>query len=117
MELTTGQMIDKLQKGQIAERDDQFYQCFWGKGQKLIIKTLDSGKEDEYMTISDRDSKWTILSQYVTFEEAMKALKEGKIVGFHDGEEKRIAGYLGSMHWVESFSWKKLIDGKWTIEN
>jgi hypothetical protein len=83
--LTTGQMIDKLEVGEVAEgsfgdfmsyvtkvKSGCFYQCSDGTGEKF----------DKPFTVFAGVSnvKWRILPKYVPFSEAMKAVEEGKNV-------------------------------------
>ena len=58
--------------------------------------------------------------RYVTFNEAMKAVKEGILVRFYDSE-----GYYTDVtdfnfplydFSLEDYSLRELIEGKWTIE-
>jgi hypothetical protein len=112
MELTFGQMVDELRKGQTAESD--LYQATILNG-KLVV----CGKNtDVFYDITERviKKKWTILPQYVPFEEAMKALKEGKIVIAHaiEGTALEDIGYSMSQQAI-GFDVRR-INGKWSIQ-
>lgn len=77
--LTTGQMIDRLKVGEIAEDKN---------GDKIFIEkdgSLRTLPNHQIVTMSDYTmlSKWRILPKYVTFSEAMKAIEEGKNVICH----------------------------------
>ena len=118
-ELTTGQMIDKLKVGEVAECVE--------KGITEVIRDDDgiwwydkpSGIKKSYMTLLSRnlDLKWRILPNYVTFEEAMQALKEGKKVKviYQKGDHDYIYSKNRDVDF-RSTTWNELFEGKWTIE-
>jgi hypothetical protein len=125
--LTTGEMIDRLKVGEVAEDSLQFMTASWDGG-KLKFKTI-KGNEYDYITINDRNSKWRILPKYVTFSEAMKAIEEGKNVVCYFRDEKikiessngRVSSITYKNGVCESgggasipFAW--INAGKWTIE-
>ncbi|MED5042516.1 hypothetical protein P9848_11210 [Geobacillus stearothermophilus] len=126
--LTTGQMIDRLKPGEVAE-------CVNAEAEKLEskrVKINDSGNLqylDGYGFIVTEfmrtKAKWRILPRYVTFDRAMKALAEGKTVwAWKDGRKQegywidRESGRLcrveidGSMATEEEIGFFK----DWTIE-
>lgn len=130
--LTTGQMIDKLEVGQMAENQYEdnvmskryVYRTENGivycsrKGVYLSEITLSSCSIDEFLK-----SSWRLLPKYVSFEEAVTALKEGKTV-YYEGDcnfHHKITPdefndfRIGSLSVVEN-GLSNLIDGKWTIE-
>lgn len=77
--LTTGQMIDRLEFGEVAENENG------GKVSKSIhggIGPIDCPTKNITMSGGVVELKWRILPKYVPFEEAMKALQEGKTVRY-----------------------------------
>ena len=122
--LTTGQMIDQLKIGEIAIPDDD---------ENLAIKRIKEGfiwvnlnehgqpiPLQGYLKINHYtlNLKWRILPQYVSFEEAKEAFRQGKVVHCHIDDE--VVTYspndvcLGSQ--VYAPSWHEILEGKWTIE-
>jgi hypothetical protein len=118
--LTTGQVIDRLKVGEKAEtvefppicinmkNDYVTYNgsCFvWSNGDQLMINDL-----TKYI-------KWNILPNYVSFEEAMKAVREGKAVYLHakDGE---VVARLKKEFFLSFGNWQlgEFLEGNWTIE-
>nr|QRZ17583.1 hypothetical protein JUJ52_17725 [Virgibacillus sp. AGTR] len=63
--------------------------------------------------------EWRILPNYVSFEEAMEALNKGKITHFHPFHNQSVTVHPDAnlQGWIETYTWKDLITGKWTIEN
>jgi hypothetical protein len=79
--LTTGQMIDQLQEGEIAKSTDGEYEAYWDMGR---LKFRDKyGDTQERIIKSNQERRWRILPKFVSFEEAMRAHKEGKIVYYY----------------------------------
>lgn len=57
--------------------------------------------------------------EYVSFEEAMKALNAGGVISFCPKENTRVPfdKYGIFRHgWLGDFKWKDLLEGKWIIE-
>lgn len=132
--LTTGEMIDRLKVGEVAE-------CETGEKVKIfpVYNTLEFGTVkntllwiDEngqplgfYLTENNRAVKWRILSKYVSFEEAMNAFKKGKKVYFHgvgdytldEGVELPPKGMNISNSLLKEWNPYSLYIGKWTIED
>ncbi|PAV30293.1 hypothetical protein CIL05_07435 [Virgibacillus profundi] len=115
--LTTGQMIDKLKVGERADSVKKFTGYNVTKTNRGIV--FGDG-EPLFMNSVALDIKWKITPVYVTFEEAMKALKEGKEkVFFHDGEWKAHVVYD---EWIENsyvsgYTFEQLLTGNWTVED
>jgi hypothetical protein len=93
--LTTGEMIDRLKVGEIAEAYDE-------NGEKLFrvqrtseyhrpFKNLDNWNNELILNEPSLKYKWRIVPRYVSFEEAMKALMNGKTVWLWVNDNK--AGY------------------------
>lgn len=114
--LTTGQMVDALNIGEFAEDDKGFKVTFREKDGILVNEY--GGKVDFHKTVGGDDRKWRILPEFVSFDEAYKARKEGKRVLIHSNDRKvlfmtdiKLEGcYLGILTLDE------LVNGKFTIE-
>lgn len=122
--LTTGQMIDRLRVGEVAEDKFGKYTAEFEKGNiqiYLVTETFGTIEKRRYGDALSRNIlglEWWILPKYVSFEEAMKALREGKgvrcefkdDVGTDRVQELHMlhGGYL-PLH-VEAIR-----DGKWSI--
>lgn len=124
--LTTGQMIDRLK---IGEKADGVYGVY-----NYVVTKLKSGKivfldEDEATIIDTHlDDKvlsatWTIRHRFVTFEEAIKALREGKTVSLYMKDKKQTFSLVEciaeSLELDENYliTWEDLFEGDWIIEN
>ena len=126
--LTTGEMVDRLKVGEVAE-------CI-EKGITEVIRDNDgiwwydkpSGIKKSYMTLLSRnlDYKWSILPNYVSFEEAKKALKEGKTVHCHPNWNEKLSYEINPID-AENAALRYLqikeeglmgivFESKWTIE-
>lgn len=119
--LTTGQMIDQLRVGQIAV-DKLGNEIFMEKDNSL--RTLPNL---EIVTLTDFTmlSKWRILPipNYVSFEKAMKSLKDGKRVSFTYKNESDLEEtifiephYGAKSSLRRDIDWIDLFNTKWTIE-
>lgn len=125
--ITTGQLIDTLKVGEVAEVDKKttpysvFIECY-------VVKTNDSiswceGKDGTKIGSplalggGALEYKWRILPQYVTFEEAMKALREDKKVKviYPNGEHDYIYSKHRNIDSLDA-TWNEFLEGKWTIE-
>lgn len=129
--LTTGQMIDQLRVAEIAELSVKHQiPKEHGKSYKKVTKTAngdivwmsDTGVVDLGKPLilygHTVNWEWRILPNYVFFEKAMKALKDGKRVTFHAGEEKYqiTSSWCLVNDWVNQFNWNDLMENTWTIE-
>ena len=113
--LTTGEMIDTLQVGDIAECvNDHVYE-----GCKIIRKPTGLQFERAPFVISEKtfNAKWHILSHYVSFEEAMQALKEDKTVIYHISNSNFIEVNNYTNIGIFKVTFKEMILGNWTIED
>jgi hypothetical protein len=89
--LTTGEMIDQLKDGETAKSTDGKYKAYWHHG---LLKFIDKrGNVEERIIKSDQKRKWIIV-RYVSFEEAMKALMNGKTVWLWKDDKKRTGYYI-----------------------
>ncbi|MBT2601401.1 MULTISPECIES: hypothetical protein [unclassified Oceanobacillus] len=123
--LTTGQMIDQLKVGEVARNDNDSNTIFVKRAETGgIYKCFKDGttRESAFLVSAFVDSKWRILPNYVSFEDAMKALKDGKTVELHiDGKDDLVVqDYLDPdpirEFCVSNCTFKELLEGKWTIE-
>jgi hypothetical protein len=117
--LTTGQMIDQLKDGEVAESIDGEYEAYWHNG---LLEFRDRhGDVQETIIKSDQKRKWRILPKYVSFEEAYEAGKQGKVVNFHykDGMVHRIEHFDDSLdeNGLSCYCLRELIEGDWSIED
>lgn len=113
--LTTGAMIDRLKVGEVAESKNKgFIRVI--KNENGSITHADVGGD---LVIGDgiADCEWHILPNYVSFEEAMEALKGGKLVSFRHGNTKIFLTRKGGLLWTYNLTWGELFEGKWIIEN
>lgn len=116
--LTTGQMIDVLGKDEVAENStgDKMY---W-KDDELTIESS-NGHKYNFLPFGAKGLEWKIAPEYVTFSEAMKAVKEHKRVYFHPKNSPKIkAPFMGKNllgTGLERYNLTSLYDGKWTIES
>ncbi|OEH52954.1 hypothetical protein AQ616_18795 [Oceanobacillus sp. E9] len=118
--LTTGQMIDQLKVGEVAKNNDDM----------KVYKSEDGSIRGDVMgrkILCDLDfleSKWRIQPNYVSFEDAMKALKDGKSVIFRgpdgswsDKVPPNVAASIAIKHTeLRGYGLLDLFKGKWTIE-
>jgi hypothetical protein len=131
--LTTRQMIDKLEVGEVAEgsfgdfmlyvtkvKSGCFYQCSDGTGEKF----------DKPFTVfaGVTEVKWHIIPKYVLFSEAMKAIEKGKNVNCDfKGEKISIKSWSNKVGTICQgkactsgggaailIAW--IVAGKWSIE-
>ncbi|UAT29453.1 hypothetical protein K7T73_12670 [Bacillus badius] len=116
--LTTGQMIDQLQVGERVEAEDGSIAEKLADGE---IRWVDNGCVTVRMSAQNINSRWRILPQYVSFEEAIKARKEGKGIKLHRKNETTYISSGSSMKlkdgWLAHLTLDDLIKGDWTIEN
>jgi hypothetical protein len=133
--LTTGQMIDQLKIGEVAVNQEGYKVKYGDTGIDLLFfepneeliepRVMESADKFIIHGVWVRKDKWRILPKYVSFEEAMKALKEGKTVYCHpnwcngkhkieplEAKENAIEFLL-----IKSESLLQIVfESKWTIE-
>ncbi|KIL72363.1 hypothetical protein [Bacillus badius] len=124
--LTTGEMIDRLQAGEMAEGmiDDCSLCVTKGKDGAIVVceedgSPIKSGRLYLSLTATPMNLSWRIIPNYVSFDEAMKALQEGKIVNvFIDNNKYHFkAENPFVLEEMSGYSFKNLFEAKWTIEN
>ncbi|GGB61451.1 hypothetical protein GCM10011409_43380 [Lentibacillus populi] len=115
--LTTGQMIDRLNKHDKAKSGVGAI-VFKDALERIIDgKTYEIVKVDQYFL----SQKWRILPKYVSFEEAMQVLKNGGDVIFHGEKGNSFLDYsiteepLNELL-LSEYSLDDLFTDKWTIE-
>lgn len=118
--LTTGQMIDELRLDEIAESNGKnpIYAKVTGTGGIYQCYKNGTPRTSFYLHARHMKMKWRILPNYVSFEGAMKAMKEGKQVSYYDGDWNKT---IHPDEWLEDsvvsgYTFLQLINGKWTIE-
>ncbi|MGG3893160.1 hypothetical protein [Geobacillus stearothermophilus] len=120
--LTTGQMIDRLKPGEIAESKNR--KAYYDSNCQLIEESKATGEKRPFTIYSGNKSPiWRILPRYVSFEEAVKALMNGKTVWLWQGDEKvgyyidKESGKLWAIVGDSTAPVEKIYFGeKWTIE-
>jgi hypothetical protein len=123
--LTTGEMIDRLKVGEVAESKSMSWRGVIVNSKRVIkdngvIRFEDS---DEILSLNAQimDSQWRILPKYVSFEKAYEAGKQGKVVNFHykDGMIHRIEHFDDSLdeNGLSCYCLRELIEGDWSIED
>lgn len=140
--LTTGQMIDRLKVGDVAElKFDENVPYSKESAIEHYVTNQDGIRwcvDAEGKDVNGRfvladcalNYKWRILPNYVSFEEAMKALKEGKTVSL-----RKVGNSLGNAEYNDKITYEEadknalsytklnghsllqLVDGAWSIED
>jgi hypothetical protein len=132
--LTTGEMIDRLKVGEVAEAvsgmvkgwkveklpaDENF-------GERIVWRDV-LGVDRNVIQLNENviNAKWRILPKYVSFEEAMKAYAEGKNIVFYPASNEECnpvrlpqcyRNYVLEDLRLGEFSLLELVNGKWSIE-
>lgn len=124
--LTTGQMIDKLNIGDVAEFTDctgvEFKKQKVTRNQNGLI-WKDTGNTLEMSNFISK-VKWRIIPHYVSYEIAMKAHKEEKkTIVFHYDDELEYefkheleTGQFDRLA-SDNLCLYELLEGKWSIKN
>ena len=121
--LTTGEMIDRLKVGEVAECVNENYKVMF-KATEGLVYVDDDGKTKKKLGLDGKfiiansvlknQLRWRILPRYVSFEEAMKAYAEGKTIrSYYNGESKT---YNINDFDVLTINVERIRNGKWTIE-
>lgn len=117
--LTTGQMIDRLKVGEVAQayknnelrfeikRTSYYYQPF-----KNITTNDNLILNDDLIT----NFKWRILPKYVSFEEALKALREGKTIKYNFSKTDDNQNLYVNKNRMKEISSVWILSDLWTIE-
>lgn len=113
-------MIDNLKSGQIAESKDG-WMARWGDYHRLLLSSKKTGSGRQSIFRSDIERKWRIIPNYVSFVEAMNALKDGYTVRCYPEND---GGYIEfneadsiksvAESWT-GLSWSEFLASKWTI--
>jgi hypothetical protein len=122
--LTTGQMIDEIYKLDpfvVYESEDGNKVAQNASGE---LKYCDEKGNTKYGSVLLQDvifCKWKLLPNYVSFEEAMKALSDEKTVRYHyqlGGKNTylRLSIETKPSYFNNETYWDDLVNGNWTIE-
>lgn len=119
--LTIGQMIDKMKVGDVAECSSKRYVTLTEDGHMQFCDKNGNYKcfLSFHVTKPNRESKYRILHKFVTFEEAIKAFKEGKTIkSWTDNDyEIHYGEYLLNNLTEETITFNEILNAKWTIED
>lgn len=114
--LSTGEMIDRLKVGEVAESD---FSVRVTKNERGGIGKVGTPLENILMNGSYLKTKWRILPNYVSFSEAMEALKNGKRVTIEEFEDGDQWGFSPENYKdnriLEGYSLQELYEGKWSV--
>ena len=122
--LTTGQMIDQLKRGEVAENLEGYKVTYGRKGDLLLYndnKDLEAEGDCKFSTNYEwiKNDKWKILRNYVSFNVAYQSLKTGNIVRFHgeDGIRYDIEDFEVAIsdYGIGDYSLEDLVEGKWEV--
>lgn len=124
--LTTGQMIDKLERGEIGEcvqGDNKGAKVYYSKApgahDKLLVEhSLTHIQEVFNICDYHKKSCWIIKPNYVSFGEALQAYKKGKTITCRYGKDFDGEPFVEDYNkaFEKDISFEMIIDGKWTIE-
>ena len=116
--LTTGQVIDRLKVGEVAETS-QGDTMFWDDVTEDLVIVSAIGRKYFTLEQSMTTINWRIKPNYVSFEEALQAYKNGDTITCYHGKD------FDGKTFVESFSIRgsndeldmdMIVNGKWVIE-
>ncbi|WP_085523876.1 hypothetical protein [Tuberibacillus sp. Marseille-P3662] len=117
--LTTGQMIDYLMANPYEKAESHRGKVVqYAPGDMRLMDLKDGNKTVEAHRLF-LNTKWRILPRYVSFEEAMKAVDEGKVAAYHLRKDYKVM--VDKDVFPEIFgtdaTFGQLMEGKWTIED
>jgi hypothetical protein len=114
--LTTGEMIDRLKVGEVAV--DEYGTKIQLDELKGLVFVSSGNTVANIPPFLKR--KWRILPRYVSFEEAMKAMRKGKTITCTLPDSGEKAKFWFEDDTVKSVGfplhWYCIFEGKWTIE-
>ncbi|WP_163526646.1 hypothetical protein [Halobacillus ihumii] len=124
--LTTGQIIDRLKIGQIAESESgDLVEWAPQTGDLRFAPSGDKFRKNEHSRRMNKvylNERWRIQPKYVSFGEAMIAHSKKKTVTYHHNDELRYrfehsldTGQFKELS-SDNLCLHELIEGKWTIE-
>jgi hypothetical protein len=120
--LTLGQVIDQLEMGEIATSNKGNTVKYDVNGTLVYINESESTATEQKVVIISGYSQadnWKIQPLFVSFDEAMDALKDGKIVGFFkDGYRfifKKENEFTLSEMAQAGITFSDLLAGNWSI--
>lgn len=114
--LSTGEIIEYLKDGEIAEIEGGTIQIINDNGH---FKYANNDYRDYFrITPMTKNGKWRILPNYISFKEAMKAIDEGNTVVLHrNGRQYQVARHCGFIQLSNrGLMWQHLVEGNWSIE-
>lgn len=120
--LTTGQMIDRLKVGEIAvgEVDDYGIEVEVFKNETGHILFCDTEAFLETSAEMVDEVKWRIEPKYVSFEEAVKAWKQGKRIKWISPDRTHEKYIHTKNHdnplTLYNLTFRDLIEGSWEIK-
>ena len=121
--LTTGEMIDTLKVGEVAEGVHGYYQetkLRMTDYHEIVYVIGKSSSANNFFELNafSHNAKWCILPNYVSFDEAMEALKEGVSVALHRDSipEKTMFRHWYKLETRNDLIFSDLFNGNWTIE-
>lgn len=122
--LTTGQMIDQLKVGEIAEGVEGFFRktqlTMTDCNEIVFVNHTDSTHNFFKINSFTHKAKWIINPQYVTFEEAVEAMKNRKVVRIHitSGVSKEVTATDNMIEMgLGDYGFYTFIKSKWSIED
>jgi hypothetical protein len=125
--LTTGEMVDRLKVGEVAECVNENYKVMF-KVTEGLVYVDDDGKTKKKLGLDGKfiiansvlknQLRWRILPRYVSFEEAKEAFKQGKTICcyFEEGVNTYSPDSVDIYSEADAPSWYEIFEGKWTIE-
>jgi hypothetical protein len=119
--LTTGQMIDRLKVGEIAE--SKAWETWVIRVEHAICECDEKGKPISRLKVDNQilDTTWRILPKFVIFEEATQAYKNGKTITCYypsviDLKECSQSFSLDVTNHAGDLSFHMIVNGKWSID-
>ena len=118
--LSSGQMIDQLNPGEIAIDNNGFKVSYDSKG-ILRLYNVEEEIDDQgikyYISSEDRNCKWYILDDpYVSFDKVITALNEGKAATLVLKDHRKIEFNKSNLEThFKGLTVKDLTEGRWYI--
>ena len=110
--LTTGEMIDTLQVGEVAETQEGFKVTKRSSGAITWIHDGDDSHNYLKINIVALDFKWRILPRYVSLDEAMEAFYEGKTITIG-----AFSFCISDPHSLGGLELTEIHSSNWTVES
>lgn len=116
--LTTWEMFSRLKDGEIAVSEDgKFRVRKFGENTYYLVNQDGDYLSQITLTSSFVDCRWRILSNYVRFEKAKEAFRQGKTIRCYiKDKEYTYSPFSVDFESQESApSWSEILEGQWTI--